>query len=73
MVNHDNYDDFHLVSRYCASKDAFEEQNQECNETILNGYECTVAMCEESGCKAELPKSGMYDVLMLKQKVFKSA
>ena len=68
MVNHDNYGDLHTISRYCASKDYFEEQNQKCDRTtILDGYECTVAMCEESGCTAELPKSaGKYDVLMLK-------
>ena len=53
MVNHDNDGYFHTISRYCASKDHFEEQNQECDRTtILDNYECTVAMCKESGCKA---------------------
>ena len=60
MVRHRDHGFLHQISRYCASKDAFEEEKQECYD------ECTVAMCEESGCTAELPKSGMYDVLLLR-------
>jgi len=58
MVHHADHDSFHLISRGCASKDSVEENNRLCKDTtILDGYECTVAMCEESGCTAELPKS----------------
>ena len=50
----------HLIHRGCASKDVFEKVKRECDDTtILGGSEYTVAMCEESGCKAELPKSAI--------------
>ena len=45
----------HLFSRHCASRDGFEKSKMRCDKSILTGRECTVAMCEESGCTAELP------------------
>ena len=57
MVRHRDYGSLHLILRYCASRDAFEEEKQECDvkTTIEHGSKCTVAMCEESGCTTELP------------------
>lgn len=50
------FGDLHMLKRSCASRDEFDKIKRDCDRmTILTGSECTVAMCEESGCRAELP------------------
>lgn len=41
--------------RFCSSREQYNNEKSGCEE---DGY-CTIAMCEESACKAELPGSGI--------------
>ena len=46
-------DRYAYIDRFCVSREMFNERKASCESTAA--FHCTVAMCEETGCKAKLP------------------